>query len=222
MHFRIYFGPSHRGVVLAAVLLGAIAVGPVQAGPEEDFAAGMVSYRRTDFATAIPALRKAADAGHTQAQAVLASVLDAADQDEEAVAYYRKSAAAGNLDGIFGLGTMLATGEGVAKDVNEARRLYLRAAEAGHKLAIAAVAEGYIRGDLGIPEGERKGADALKWISLAAEDNVVAALEVMEKAYRSGDYGLGVDLVKADQFKLKLAAAKGIKEKKSRRRGEKQ
>jgi TPR repeat protein len=207
---------------LLATLLAAIAVGPVQAGPEEDFASGMISYRRTDFSTAIPALRKAADAGHAQAQAVLASVLDAADQDEEAVAYYRKSAAAGNLDGIFGLGTMLATGEGVAKDFTEARRLYLRAAEAGHKPAIAAVAEGYIRGDLGIAESERKGAEALKWISLAAEDNVVAALETLEKAYRGGEYGLGVDLVKADQFKLKLAAAKGVKEKKSRRRGEKQ
>ncbi|MBI5109693.1 MAG: sel1 repeat family protein [Rhodocyclales bacterium] len=221
MYFRNFFGSPWK-VALVAVLLAASAVGPVQAGPEEDFAAGMISYRRTDFSTAIPVLRKAADAGHAQAQAVLASILDAADQDEEAVAYYRKSAAAGNLDGIFGLGNMLAAGEGVAKDAKEARRLYLRAAESGHKLAIAAVAEAYIRGELGVPEGERKGAEALKWISLAAEDNVVAALEVMEKAYRGGDFGLRIDLAKADQFKRKLDAAKGIKDKKGRRRGEKQ
>ncbi len=221
MYFRIFFGSSRKPALVAALLATSL-VGPVQAGPEEDYAAGMISYRRTDFATAIPALRKAADAGHAQAQAVLASVLDAADQDEEAVAYYRKSAAAGNPDGVFGLGNMLAAGEGVAKDIKEARRLYLLAAESGHKLAIAAVAEAYIRGDLGFPESERKGADALKWISLAAEDNVVAALEVMEKSYRGGDFGLKIDLAKADQFKRKLDAARGVKEKKGRRRGEKQ
>lgn len=189
------------------------------AGTDDDFAAGMLSYRRADFATAIPTLRRAADAGHAQAQAVLASILDAADQDEEAVAYYRKSAAAGNLDGIFGLGTMLAAGEGVAKDVAEAKKLYLRAAEGGHKFAIAALAEAFIRGDLAIAENERKGQVALKWISLAAEDNVVLALETLEKAYRLGDYGLAVDQAKADQYLQKIALAKGIKEKKSRRRG---
>lgn len=221
MRFRNCVVSSRMGMLIVGTL-AAIAFGPALAGPEDDFAAGMISYRRADFASAIPVLRKAADAGHAQAQAVLASILDAADQDEEAVAYYRKSAAAGNLDGIFGLGTMLATGEGVAKDINEARRLYLRAAEAGHKLAIAAVAEGYIRGDLGIPEGERNGPVALKWIALAAEDNIIAALEALEKAYRSGEYGLTVDLVKAEQYKQKLAAARGIKDKKGRRRGEKQ
>ena len=221
MYFRIRLGKSGRAAVAGSILT-LLAGGPAHAGPEEDFASGMISYRRADFATAIPTLRKAADAGHAQAQALLASILDAADQDEEAVAYYRKSAASGNLDGIFGLGTMLAAGEGVAKDVKEARKLYTRAAEGGHKLAIAAMAEAYIRGELSISEGERKGADALKWISLAADDNVVAALEEMEKAYRTGDYGLAMDSVKADQIKQKLVAAKGLKERKGRRRGDKQ
>ena len=112
-----------RSWIVAAMglLLAGPFLGLAYAGPEEDFAAGMVSYRRADFVTAMPALRKAADAGHSQAQAVLASILDAAESDEEAVAYYRKSAAAGNLDGIFGLGTMLANGEGVKKDAREAK-----------------------------------------------------------------------------------------------------
>jgi len=209
-------------MILVAVLLFGTS-GASLAGSEEDYASGLLSYQRADFTTAIPTLRKAADAGHAKAQALLASILDVADQDEEAVAYYRKSAAAGDLDGIFGLGTMLATGEGVAKNVDEARKLYLQAAESGHKYAIAALAEAYVRGDLGITEEQRNGKDALRWITMAANDNVIAALEAMENAYRVGGFGLKADEKMADQFKKKLADAKGVKERKGRRRsGDKQ
>ena len=201
------------------VLIG-LAHGQAVAGQEEDLAAAMVAYRRADFSTAIPVLRKLADGGHAEAQAVLASILDASDSDEEAVAYYRKSAAAGNLDGIFGLGGMLANGEGVAKDIKEALALYFRAAERGHKPAISAVAQAYIRGELGIPEEQRKGPEALAWINRAADDGFVLAIETLEKAYRNGDYGLPVDLQKAEQFKKKLLTISGTKEKKGRRRGE--
>lgn len=202
------------------MLVFAIASGHASAGQEEDFAAAMLSYRRADFSTAIPLLRKVADAGHAEAQAVLASILDAADSDEEAVAYYRKSAAAGNLDGIFGLGGMLANGEGVAKDVKQARSLYLRAAEAGHKPAISAMAQAYIRGELDIPEDQRKGQEALSWINRAADDGFVLAIETLEKAYRTGDFGLAVDIQKADLLKKKLMTISGAKEKKGRRRGD--
>lgn len=202
------------------MLVFALGSGHAGAGQEEDFAAGMLSYRRADFSTAIPLLRKVADAGHAEAQAVLASILDAADSDEEAVAYYRKSAAAGNLDGIFGLGGMLANGEGVAKDVKQARSLYLRAAEAGHKQAISAIAQAYIRGELDIPEDQRKGQEALAWINRAADDGFVLAIETLEKAYRTGDFGLSVDIQKADLLKKKLMTISGAKEKKGRRRGE--
>lgn len=210
-----------RSLVASLLMLGML--GGARAGIDEDYAAGMLSYQRADFATAIPVLRRAADAGHAQAQALLASILDAADQDDEAVAYYRKAAAVGNLDGIFGLGTMFAAGEGVAKNVVEARKLYIRAAEAGHKPAIAALAAGYIHGDLGIPEGDRKGPEALKWIMQAAEDGFVTAIEVLEGAYRAGGYGLTVNIAKADEYRKRLDALKGVKERKGRRRsGEKQ
>lgn len=206
--------------VLVGMLMAAMAGGQAAAGQAEDLAAAMTAYRRADFSTAIPLLRKVADAGNAEAQAALASILDASDSDEEAVAYYRKSAAAGNLDGIFGLGSMLAVGEGVAKDVKEARILYLRAAEQGHKPAISAIAQAYIRGELDIPEDQRRGPEALAWINRAADDGFVLAIETLEKAYRSGDYGLPVDLQKADQLKKKLLTISGAKEKKGRRRGE--
>lgn len=214
-------GTRWRTAVAVVLLLGA-GMELANAGPDEDFANGMISYRRADFVTAMPLLRKAADAGHAEAQVVLASILDAAESDEEAVAYYRKAAAAGNLDGIYGLGTMLGSGEGVKKDVREAKILITRAAEGGHKQAIRSLAQVYLRGELEITEEQRKGADALKWITLAADDGFMPALEALEKAYRAGDYGLAPDTAKADELKRKIAAMKGVRDNKKRRRGDKQ
>lgn len=205
----------------ALIVLSLFCAGVALAGPDEDFAAGMISYKRSDFTGAVPLLRKAADAGHSQAQVVLASILDAADSDEEAVAYYRKAAAAGNLDGIFGLGAMLAVGEGVKQDVPEARALITRAAEAGHRDAIGGLAQAYIQGGLGIPDDQRKGKDALKWITLAAEAHVLVALRELEKAYRSGEYGLPVDVAKADQLQQRIMKLTGVTEQKTRRKGAK-
>lgn len=213
-------GACWRSIVAVALTLG-VAVGSANAGPEEDFANGMISYRRSDFVTAMPLLRKAADAGHAEAQVVLASILDTAESDEEAVAYYRKAAASGNLDGIFGLGTMLGSGEGVKKDVKEAKVLITRAAEAGHKLAIRSLAQVYLRGELEISEEQRKGPEALKWITLAADDEFMPALEAMEKAHRAGEFGLSPNAAKADELKRKIASLKGVRDKK-RRRGDRQ
>lgn len=216
-----YYATLWRSVVAFTLVLSC-SIGLANAGPGEDFAAGMISYKRADFASAMPLLRKAADAGHPEAQAVLASILDAADSDEEAAAYYRKAADAGNLDGVFGLGTMLATGDGVKQDVAEARVLITRAAEGGHREAIKELALAYIQGSLGIPQDQRKGKDALKWISLAADTDFLVALEELERAYRVGDYGLASDLKRADLLKQKIMKLKGVKDRKSRRRGEKE
>lgn len=208
-------------VVVVVVLSFGIGIDLAQAGVDEDFALGNTSYLGGDFATAMPLLRKAADAGHAQAQAALASLLDTSGADEEAVAYYRKSAAAGNMDGVFGLATMLAAGEGVKKDAQEARTLFVRAAEGGHKQAVIVMAQAYIRGELEIPDEQRNGKEALKWINLAADQGFVPALAVLEQAYRSGGYGLAVDLASADLVKQKIDKILGVKEtKKSRRRGE--
>lgn len=208
-------------VVAVVVLSFGIGMELAKAGVDEDFALGNTSYQAGDFASAMPLLRKAADAGHAQAQAVLASILDISGADEEAVAYYRKSAAAGNLDGVYGLATMLAAGEGVKKDVREARTLFVRAAEGGHKQSVVVIAQAYIRGELEIADDQRKGKEALKWINQAADQGFIPALEVLEQAYRSGSYGLAVDPKNADLIRQKIDKLVGVKEtKKDRRRGE--
>ncbi len=195
-------------------------VGLANAGIEEDYAAGKVSYERGDFATAMPLMRKAADAGKVEAMVIMASMLDAAEFDEEAVAYYKKAAATGSPEGIYGLATMLAAGEGIKKDPKEARVLLTKAAEAGYKPAIRGLAQTYLRGELDVSAEQMKSTEALKWLTIAADDGFMPALQALEKAYREGDYGLAVDPVKADQLKLAILKITGGGPKKVRRRGE--
>ena len=208
-------------VAVLGFLTLAAGTGPACAGPDEDYAAGMIQYERNDFTNAMPLIRKAADAGHVKAMIIMATMLDAAEVDDQAATYYRKAADAGSLDGVYGLATMYASGDGVKKDVQEARNLIVRAAEGGHQQATWVLAQAYIRGELGIPDDQRDGKDALKWITLAADKEFLPALEALEKAYRSGGYGLVPDIAKADELKLRINKHRGVTEKKPRRRGEK-
>lgn len=216
------FGYCPR-MMRTAIIFFCFGLGVANAGSDEDYAEGVIRYERNDFSNAMPLLRRAADAGHVKAMVILASILDAAEVDEEAAIYYRKAADAGNLDGIFGLATMYASGDGVKKDLDETKRLLLKAAEGGHQQSIWVLAQAYIRGELEIPEDQRSGKEALKWITLAAEKNFLPAMESLEKAYRTGGYELTVDLVKADEIRQRINKITGVtdKEKKSRRRGDK-
>ncbi len=210
---KTYFGGWR---IALALVLGAC-IGSANAGPAEDYAAGMVSYQRTDFFVAVPLLRKAADAGHIEAAVVLATIYDGAEQDEQAVIYFRKAADAGSAEGMYGLGNMLAAGEGTTKDVVAAKALFVKAADAGHVTSVQLLAQAYLRGELGIPEEQRKGAEALKWITAAADLNFIPALEALQQAYLSGDYGLTVDPVKSEQIKQKIISLKPVPPKKRRR-----
>lgn len=207
------------GTLLA---LSAQCGGFAYAGTEEDYAEGYLRYQRNDFTHAIPLMRRAADAGHVKAMVVLATMLDAAEVDEEAAVYFRKAADAGELDGVYGLATMYASGDGVKKDLSEARKLILRAAEGGHLQSVWVLAQAYIRGELGIPEEERGGKEALKWVNEAADKDFLPAMEALEKAYRTGTgFGLGINTAKADELKKRIDKVSGVVEKKTRRRGEK-
>src|SRR5512138_2091693 len=119
------------------------------ATPQEDTERAEASLRNGDLITAMALLRQAAKAGHAPAQARLADLLDVAEQDAQAVALYRKAAEQGNAAGEFGLGRMLAQGEGVARDVAEGLRWIQRAAAQDHAPAIEWLARAHRSGDLG-------------------------------------------------------------------------
>lgn len=202
---------------LAAVLI-LLQAGPATAGPAEDYAEGTKRYTAGDLVAAMPLLQRAADAGHAAAQAAIAEILDQADSSPEAVEYFRKSAAQGNADGQFGLGTMLAAGQGVAKNPAEARKWITLAAEQGHKIAINELALAYISGGLDIPDEARQSPEALRWIRTAADNGYLTAMDKMAAAYRTGELGLAVDVKTADQWVEKIRKARGIRQGRRNRR----
>lgn len=195
--------------------------GVVRAAPEDDFRAGSEAYRSGDVVQAMAVLKKSADAGHAPSQALLAYILDKAEFNDEAFAYYRKAAAQGDPDGEFGLGSMYAAGEGVKRDTAEARKWITRAAEKSHASAINALAEAYIKGELGIEESQRNSTEALRWVRRAADSGNLPATERLAIAYRTGAYGLSVDLQQAEALDAKARAIRGVAEKNSAKKREK-
>jgi len=195
----------------------------VAAGPNEDYAAGFKSFQENDVVGAMGPLRAAANAGHAKAQVLLAEILDRSEFDEDAVVLYRKAADQGDPDGMFGLGAMTAAGEGVKKkDPIEGRRWIEKAAEMGHKQAISVMAQAYLKGELGLSEADRATPAALKWVTLAAENDYLPAVDALVAAYSSGgSLGVAPNRTLAEQYQAqanKLRNVGSAKAKKKPRR----
>ena len=203
--------------------LFALLISVAQAGPNEDYQAGFKSFQDGDVVGAMTPLRNAANAGHAKAQVLLAEILDRSEFDEDAVALYRKAAEQGDTDGMFGLGAMLAAGEGVKKkDPLAGRQWIQKAAELGHKQSINVMAQAYLKSELGFTDAERETPQALQWITQAAENDYLPALDVLIAAYSQGNrWGLAVNKQLADQYQAqanKIRNVDPVKGKKKARR----
>lgn len=185
---------------------------------DDDYTKGAKLYARGEVTAAMPLLKRAADAGHAGAQAMYADILDKAELDEEAIDYFRKSAAQGNADGQYGLGTMYASGQGVKRDPAEARAWITKAAEQGHALAINALAQAYIGGGLGLTDAERASEAALTWINRAADNKYLPAIDTLAAAYRDGKYGLAPDAKRAEQLAATARELRGIRKTEKRKK----
>lgn len=139
-----------KWVLPAAVLLSLIAPMAV-AGPQQDAELAERELEKGDLIAATALWRKAAQQGYAPAQVRLAEILDKAEQDEEAVDWYRKAAEQGNAAGEYGLAVMYVNGEGVGKDPGKARFFLLRAANKNYVPAMLLLAESYKAGELGLP-----------------------------------------------------------------------
>lgn len=180
-------------------------------GPAEDYEAGTKAYAAGNVVDAMTSLKRAADGGHAAAQSLLAYILDSAEFNEEAVAYYRKSAEQGNADGQFGLASMLASGEGIVQNLDEARKLALLSAKQGNKNAIVMLAQSYISGGLNLDDDARRGPDALSWIRLASELDYLPAVIALSTAYRSGLYGLVADPAMAQSLDARIHKIQAVR-----------
>jgi uncharacterized protein len=196
----------------ASLIVGLWLPVPALAGPAEDYVKAKRAYAAGDVFSAMPVLRKAADAGYAPAQVLLGEILDLSEYDEEAASMYRRAAKQGDPEGQFRLGNMYSQGEGVKKDVNEARRLILAAAEQGHVQATNVMAQSYLGAQLGIPESDRDGAESLRWVKAAAENDYLPAIDALALAYKSGGFGLTPDAVESERLAAKANALRNIQQ----------
>ncbi|MGE5097099.1 MAG: tetratricopeptide repeat protein [Betaproteobacteria bacterium] len=205
----------------ASIAAGLLLAAAAWAGPAEDFAAGRAAYDRGDVRTAISILGKSADAGHSPSQVLLGEILDLAEQNEDAVRYYRLASDQGNLDGTYGLALMYAGGEGVPKDPRKARELIQKAAEGGHVQATHALAAAYIGGGLAMTEEERASPAALGWIEKSASADSLPAIDRLAVAYRKGDFGVAADPKKAEALEARARVLRNVKSVKAGKNGKK-
>lgn len=161
---------NRRGPVTARALVRGAGVlvlfaGSVFAGPAEDYADGRKAYQRGDLARSMQLLERASAAGYAPAQAMLAWIMDGAEDNRRAVALYRKAAAQGDAEGQYGLATMYLKGEGVSRDYAEAVKLLTLSAEQGHGQSASLLANAYLNGELGLEQDPARGRE---WLERAA------------------------------------------------------
>ena len=100
---------------------------------------GTPDIAQADIATAIK-FCKVASAASRRALYELGRAYAANQQLPQAIAAYRQAANKGSTSAMVELGVMLATGSGVAKDDEQARKLFERAAQAGNPRGVTNLA----------------------------------------------------------------------------------
>ena len=195
-----------HALLLAGLILPAL---PACADVAADYKAGLTAYQAGDMVGAMDSLRRAGEAGHAPSQVLLADVLDKSEFNEESVAWYRKAAEQGDPEGEYGLATMLAAGEGVARDLVEARRWFTRAAGRDHALSIKVLAHAFLTGDLGLDEAARESGEGLSAVLKAAEKDYLPALDALAKGYASGRWGVIPDSGKVEYYLKRAGQLRG-------------
>ena len=183
-------------------LIGFLVSFPVWAGPQEDYGAGRKAYLAGDVASAMPALKRAADAGHAPAQSLYGYILDKAEYDEEAAQYFRRAADQGDADGQYGLAMLYARGEGVGRDPAAARDWLERAGNQGHQLAVVALSQAFLGSSLGF-KADPADAAGVGWVRKAADYDSIPALAYLAKGYRSGAFG-AADPAQAERMEARI------------------
>lgn len=174
------------------------------ADPDAAMQAGLDAWQAGDMIGALQHYHVAAEAGIALAQAKLGYIYDQSNDDEKAVHWYREAAAQQHPDGEFGLGEMYAKGEGVDQDFEIAVEMYMRAAVNGHAQAQRVLANAYEHGALG---REVSRAEALRWLTLAANGGDISAMRRMASLYTDGGLGVTPDPARAEQWQARVDAA---------------
>lgn len=162
---------------------------------------GIAEYRKGNLIEGMALLQKAAVAGYPPAQTTLAFILDAAEDDAQALQWYQRAADSNDPQGLFGLGGMYAKGEGTAKNSHRAGQLIERAAQLGHLQAMRVYAHALEHGQLGFDPAPRAAAD---WYLQAARQGDSLSMRRLHQAYSLGQLGLPVDADRAGEWHNRL------------------
>jgi len=193
--------PPARAQSADLVLCDRIAADPLDPDKPADVK-GVPEIAQSDISTAIKFCKVAA-ASSRRAMYELGRAYAANRQMPEAVSTWRKAADKGSTSAMVELGVLLGTGNGVAKDPAEARKLFERAAEAGNPRGVTNLAaiSGGASSDpakaraLLSKAAEANSAEAQYQLGLMISDGVggpkddVAARALFEKAAEQGHAG---------------------------------
>ncbi len=177
----------------------------LQAAPADDHARGLAAMQRGDVATAMAALRPAAQAGHAPSQSLLGYILDRADFSADAARLWQAAAVQGDAEAHAGLANLYLSGRGLAKDEKRALQHFSEAALRGHAASVETVALAWIKGEMGA-DAKAEPAAARAAVLRAAEAGHAASAEALVSAYQVGRYGLPVDADLSSHWRAKLAA----------------
>ena len=152
---------------LAAILLSTSAIAQ---GTESLYRQGKSLYDAKNYKQAFPKLKAAAEKGHKKAQYRVGLCYDkgrgVAEDDVQAVAWYRKSADQGFAKAQNQLGKCYKNGEGIAKDEKKAVELFMKAAKQDNADGMYQLAKCYLTGK-GVAKDEAK---ARSWVRKAVRD----------------------------------------------------
>lgn len=183
-----------RYLVRAALLAMALTMGAVALA--QTFEQSLDAYERKDYKAAFAGFMKLAG-GETR---------EAPKDDQQAVAWYRKTAEQGDAHAQYILGLMYFDGRGVARDDQQAEAWYRKAAEQGYSSAQVNLGLMHVSGR-GVAKDDQQ---AVAWLRKAADQG---------NAY--GQHGLGLMYMvgrgvpkdnELAYFWLLLSSAQGHKE----------
>lgn len=123
--------------------------------------------------------------------------------------WYEKAIEYDHTPALMGLARLTRDGAGIERDLDQAKSLFLTAAQTGEK----ETAQGYFEaavialGQLGSVDAERRSSvrdEALQWLEQAARSEVHQALEWLSDIYMRGGYGIEPDPARAVTYYEKL------------------
>lgn len=138
------------------------------------------------------AVRKKAEAGDANAQTELGATLWREGKFEEALKWYEKAAAQGQVKAQHSLGVMYVFGQGVEQNYETAIQWFTKAAEQGDIESQYSLGVRYAKGD----HGEQDFAQAVKWFTMAANQGSADAQVSLGRRYAGGE-GVEKNLVEA-------------------------